>query len=72
MRSSLSLFNSRPDNFFVVLRQWLIIRRGELSARGMACRQHVEHWHDPVRIARDVKTDYGRIGLAKGLPVAAG
>jgi hypothetical protein len=72
MRSELPLISARPDNVCDVLREWLTVRRGELRARGMACRQYVERWHDPVRIARDIKADYERIARAKGLPVAAG
>ena len=72
MRSALPLINARPDNIFAVLREWLTARRSELSARGMTCRQYVEHWHDPIRIARDIKADYERIAQAKSLRVATG
>ncbi len=72
MRSALPLINARPENICTVLREWLTERRGELSARGMACRQYVERWHDPVHIARNIRVDYERIARAKGLPVAAG
>jgi glycosyltransferase involved in cell wall biosynthesis len=72
MRLELPLIQARPDNFCGVLREWLTVRRGELRARGRACRQYVERWHDPVQIARDIKADYERIARAKGLRFATG
>jgi len=71
MRSELPLINAQPANIFDVMREWLTSRRGELQARGRACRQYVERWHDPLRIAQGIKADYERIARAKGVPVKA-
>ena len=67
MRADLPLINATPGNVYAILREWLVDRRGELQARGSVSRAYVERWHDPVRIARDIKADYERVAKMKRL-----
>lgn len=67
MRADLPLIVATPTDIYAVLREWLVDRRGELQARGWMSRHYVERWHDPLRIARDLKADYERIARGKGL-----
>lgn len=65
MRADLPLISATPASIYTVLREWLVERRGELRTRGSAARMYVERWHDPLRIARDLKADYERVTKAK-------
>jgi glycosyltransferase involved in cell wall biosynthesis len=67
MRAELPLIVATPADIYAVLREWLVDRRGELQVRGRMSRRYVERWHDPLRIARDLKADYERIARGKVL-----
>lgn len=71
MRADLPLIHATPSTIYAVLREWLLGRRGEFSARGMLSRAYVERWHDPVRIASEIKADYERIAAMKTATLAA-
>ena len=58
MRSELPLIDATPATIHAVLRDLLTTRRSELSAIGLRSRAYVERWHDPLRIAADVRTVY--------------
>lgn len=68
MHSDLPLIDASPATIYDVLRSWLTERRGELRAKGGRSRAYVERWHDPIAIATQLKADYARAALAKGLP----
>jgi len=58
MRAELPVVNATPDSITRVLREWLTIRRHELGELGMRSRRYVEAWHDPARIASQLKSTY--------------
>ena len=60
MVQELPIIQADPQSIYDVLRQWLTIRKGELRDRGLAGRRFVERWHDPLKIAGKLKTDYER------------
>lgn len=58
MRSELPLINATPASIYDVLRELLTTRKHELRGRGVASRTYVERWHDPIKIAAQLKEDY--------------
>jgi len=58
MRDELSIVNAEPRTISTVLRDLLTVRRGELPELGRRGRAYVERWHDPVRIATDMRDAY--------------
>ncbi|MBW3539424.1 MAG: glycosyltransferase family 1 protein [Planctomycetes bacterium] len=58
MRQELPLIDATPDSIYTVLRYWLTEGRQRLCAVGRESRAFVERWHDPVRIAGELKADY--------------
>jgi glycosyltransferase involved in cell wall biosynthesis len=58
MRDDIPIINATPTTIYEVLKEWLTVRSGELSERGKRSRQYVESWHDPLKIAARLKTDY--------------
>ena len=65
MRSDLPLIVATPADIYAVLHEWLVHRREELQMRGAISRRYVERWHDPLRIASELKADYERIASGK-------
>jgi hypothetical protein len=65
MREELPIIEADPFSIYSVLREWLTVRLGDLMERGARSREYVERWHDPARIARQMKADYDRILLSK-------
>jgi hypothetical protein len=61
MRAELPLINATPSTLYAVLKEWVTTRRGELPERGRRSRAYVEHWHDPLKIAADLKSTYETI-----------
>lgn len=61
MRAELPVISASPETIYRVLKEWLTIRRHELAALGRRSRAFVERWHDPARIAADLKQEYERI-----------
>jgi glycosyltransferase involved in cell wall biosynthesis len=68
MRCELPIINAEPANLYHVLREWLTARRHDLPALGRRCRQYVERWHDPRKIAAQVIGDYQRIMARQPAP----
>lgn len=65
MRQELPIINVNPTTLYEVLREWLTIRRWELTQVGQCSRAYVEHWHDPLKIAANLKTEYEAIMISK-------
>ncbi len=65
MREALPIINARPDTIYTVLKEWLTTRRQELPELGRRSRAYVEQWHDPMKIAAMLKTEYEAVMLAK-------
>lgn len=65
MREDLPIINATPTSIYDVLKQWLTVRRPDLSTLGAAGRQFVARWHDPLRIAVEMRTAYE--GILEGL-----
>lgn len=61
MRADLPVINASPESIYEVLKFWITAGRSELSQRGAQGRQYVEKWHDPLRIAQFMKTEYEAI-----------
>ena len=40
------------------MKEWLTVRKQELPEIGQLSRAYVEKWHDPVKIASRLKSEY--------------
>jgi hypothetical protein len=49
-----------------VVKEWLTIRKSEFQETGRRSREYVEKWHDPLRIANQLKKEYQKILATKG------
>ena len=58
MRAELPVLQVTPDTVAVALRSILEMPRQELGRLGKRSRAFIERWHDPMRIAADIKRDY--------------
>jgi hypothetical protein len=58
LRAELPVISADPMTVESVLREWLTFRREELPALGARSRRYVKRWHDPRRIASELKADY--------------
>jgi len=58
MVQDLPIIQAEPSTIYDTLKQWLTTRKDELADRGKAGRKFVEQWHDPVKIAAQLKHDY--------------
>jgi hypothetical protein len=58
MRQELPIINATPKTIYAVLREWLTIRKDELPTLGQQSRNYVEKWHNPVKIANYLKSEY--------------
>lgn len=65
MLEELPIIEANPSSIYSVLREWLTVRVDDLMERGAMSRKYVEYWHDPARIAKQMKADYERILLNK-------
>ena len=61
MRKDLPIIKATPSTIYSVLKEWLTVRRDELSKVGQSSRAYVEKWHDPVKIAARLKSEYEAI-----------
>jgi hypothetical protein len=61
MRSELPLVRATTETIYDVLREWLTERRDELPEVGRRGRAYVERWHDPLKIAAELKGVYEEI-----------
>lgn len=64
MRQDLPFINVTPDSIDEGLRFVLELPRSELVELGKRSRAYVERWHDPLKIAAEIKADY-ELALAK-------
>jgi glycosyltransferase involved in cell wall biosynthesis len=60
MRAELPLIHARPDTILEVLRDCVLGPRERLRGIGVRSRAYVEGWHDPLKIAAQLKRDYER------------
>jgi len=60
MRRELPIINATPETVIQVLRDCLTDRRNELAMLGTRSRSYVERWHDPRKIAAQMKQEYER------------
>jgi len=58
MRAELPLIRADRMTLYWVLKEWLTIRRAELPEVGRRCREFVEAWHNPLKIARTLADEY--------------
>lgn len=60
MKADLPFLQITPDTLEIALRNLLEMPRADLVAIGKRSRAFVERWHDPLSIAKTIKTDYER------------
>ena len=60
-----AIIQATPATLYGVLKQWLTVRKGELSRVGQCSRTFVQKWHDPLKIAAGLKSEYEAIVAAK-------
>jgi hypothetical protein len=65
MRAELPIINATPSTIYDILKEWLTVRRHMLPELGQRCRHYVETWHDPLKIAARLKSDYEEIVASK-------
>lgn len=58
MRADLPVINATPTTLEEILEYWLTEGRGELQKKGSISRRYVEKWHDPSKIAAELKHEY--------------
>lgn len=58
MRADLPIINATPQTIYDVLKLWLVERKDALPELGRRSRAFVERWHDPRRIAGQLKSEY--------------
>lgn len=61
MKENIPIINANPETIYSVLKQWLTSRKKELRNKGIISRKYVEEWHDPLKIASIIKTDYEEV-----------
>jgi glycosyltransferase involved in cell wall biosynthesis len=64
MKADLPFVQLNPDNIKKGLKEVLLMPREELLSLAKRSRAFVEKWHDPLKIAQEIKTDY-EIALRK-------
>ena len=58
MRAEIPVISAEPATITDVMRELLTTRRGELAEIGRRGGEYVRRWHDPLRIAQELVTDY--------------
>lgn len=61
MAEEIPVIRADPDTIYQVLRRCLTEERAELREIGMRGRNYVEKWHDPSKIASQLKREYMEI-----------
>jgi len=61
MRRDLPIVNATPATIYDVLKEWMTVRKHELPDLGQHSRAYVERWHDPLKIAARLKSEYEAI-----------
>ncbi|MCW2763672.1 MAG: hypothetical protein JWR85_3873 [Marmoricola sp.] len=67
MRADLPFIRVTADSISEGLRQALSMPRSALLELGRKSRAYVERWHDPLRIAAEIKMDYENALASKGV-----
>lgn len=70
MQAELPVINATPENIYLVLKEWLTLRKADLKQVGKTSRDYVERWHDPLKIAANLKRDYEAVLAQKTVTVA--
>jgi hypothetical protein len=65
LRADLPIIQATPVTIYSVLKEWLTVRRDELTKQGLASRAFVEKWHDPRKVAATVVEDYQSVQAAR-------
>jgi glycosyltransferase involved in cell wall biosynthesis len=65
MKEELPLVNANPHTIYDVLKRCLSMERSDLRAIGARSRAFVERWHDPLKIAAQLKEEAEQILLEK-------
>lgn len=65
MRQDLPIINSTPATIYEVLKYWLTTGKEKLPEIGRRSRTYVENWHDPLKIAAQMKQEYQSILTSK-------
>lgn len=61
MKKDLPIINATPNSIYKVLKSYLTDKKKLLPELGKRSRKYVEIWHDPLKIAHDLKADYEEI-----------
>ncbi|MEW5758298.1 MAG: glycosyltransferase family 1 protein [Candidatus Omnitrophota bacterium] len=61
MKNDLPIINANQNTIYQVLKEYLTSKKDALSEIGKMSRQYVEKWHNPIKIATELKLDYERI-----------
>ena len=61
MCEDLPIINTTPTTIYAALKEWLTVKRHKLTELGYRSRAYVERWHDPVKIAARLKSEYEAI-----------
>lgn len=67
MRDEIPIINATPETVYQVLKDFLTIRKNELRKIGIKSRRYVENWHDPIKVASIVVSDYKKILNSKNI-----
>jgi glycosyltransferase involved in cell wall biosynthesis len=65
MRRDLPIIQATPATLYTVLKAWLTVRQDELRQAGHQGRMYVEQWHDPLKIAAKLQSEYEAILASK-------
>jgi hypothetical protein len=65
MRKDLPIINATPTTLYEILRERVTARRQELPELGARSRRYVEKWHNPLKIAANLKREYDTIMSSK-------
>lgn len=65
MQTDLPIIETTPSTLYDVLKQWLTVRKSELSHVGRRGRLYVGKWHDPLKIAARLKSEYEAVMASK-------
>ena len=68
MRSELPIIPATPATLYDTLKLWLGEKRSELVVRGRQGRAYVERWHDPLKLAQELRDSYEQIMRRKISP----
>lgn len=61
MARDMPIIRSTPDTIYEILHHYLTDAKDKLHEIGLQGRRYAEKWHDPLRIAAQLKREYGQI-----------